>query len=1199
MKASLLALAGLAGVVSAGTGRCPRAVIGLEHMGSSLQSRAAVSLGSWSGILPLPLSPLSGAVLPTGEVLLWSGVSAGGWVDEYWTTNGNRTNYVITTLSNIEASGPITLQTTVTSEMFCPGTTNLPDGSILSVGGSGPEATVLFDIKTKTFKQAAYMNIPRGYNANVLTTGDKAFTIGGSFERKYRTFGVGYKDGELFTPSTNGVGSWVISNKGSGQIIGGVVAGQPNPDPEGIYRSDNHAWLFAYKSTAGDDMVFHAGPVVEMNTLNTVKGTLTALGNRGTDKYSMNGNAIQYAPGLMLKVGGAPYYGNSNSSVGMPSSNAAYKIDATGLPAGGTPVVTALGPMYHNRTFSQSIVMPGGQVFVVGGQTNIALFSDQYGVLTPEIWTPSTGKFNQMTPMQVARNYHSLALLQPDGRVMVAGGGAAQNGCTTPGKSPCTSNVHFNAEVFTPPYLLTGATIPVITSVSGTSTTYGKKFVLGGSMTITVTGCPTIGCSFELIRLASVTHSVQNDQLRVPLHVVSGTTTAVVTVPTASAPWVVSGYYYLFALNGIVPSVAAMVQITFLKMMGTPQSTPASDLNRAQLLAVLKEAGVKGLSKKKTIQLKAAYATYLERTAAAGDGVLTSQDTNASEAPVLSPSGVATVAGDDFPGYPSPSAKITQSVPVTEKEEHSNSSTEKENEENHTRHLSRSSSPRKSEEKTLDRSHAASHVSEQTINDIVEQTVTDQELSGLDQDHGGEDAMEVDDAVPEMAAAAEPEFVPNSIESAHISTEIKRSEFFDGDAMTIVKFLAQKDLSILEPIFQKEDINDWKVARALTVDTLRGMGVTAGTAIRFCLAVKEAFPNSVSAGLELNPRVSITVAVDNIQSLMEELGSLSLSAGDKRRRVGETAGPEANRSSTSIQGASSSSTLRRPSSVQTNTTSSQLPQRLPANKEIPLRKRVVARSAAPKPITISSDKSVKPSMPVRPISSSSASSSSDSSTGPRNPATPFKSGTSTIGSPKRVLTPKPIRFSMGPPALAAPAFLSTSLPASRLAGTKAATHNNPQQPVVTEPTLRRTASSRILKPPRTETSSSTVGPSGSVRFAPDAHAPGKGDRTTAGTIGTTTPGRVASKRGPSVGAAFGSRVPTTTTTTLKTSIGLAGAPQPRVTTTGGKVAGVATSLVKPPSTKTGPATTTGQPPATSTTGVRQTRSRAAAAAAAK
>jgi hypothetical protein len=67
--------------------------------------------------------------------------------------------------------------------------------------------------------------------------------------------------------------------------------------------------------------------------------------------------------------------------------------------------------------------------------------------------------------------------------------------------------------------------------------------------------------AFAILRLSAATHSVDNDQRRVPLQIISASQNSYdLSVP--SDPGVVSpGYYMLFAINPQgTPSVAAIIQ---------------------------------------------------------------------------------------------------------------------------------------------------------------------------------------------------------------------------------------------------------------------------------------------------------------------------------------------------------------------------------------------------------------------------------------------------------------------------------------------------------------------------------------------------------------------------------------------------------------------------------------------------------------
>jgi galactose oxidase len=235
-------------------------------------------------------------------------------------------------------------------------------------------------------------------------------------------------------------------------------------------------------------------------------------------------------------VGGAPDYENAAATTN------AHVIDIR--PA--TPTVRKVASMSYARAFHNSVVLPNGQVVVIGGQAWPVTFSDDGAVMVAELWDPATEKFSRLAAMQTPRTYHSVALLLPDGRVMSGGGGL----CGT-----CTTN-HSNVEILTPPYLLnadgTSATRPSITSAP-------TDAYLGTTITVNATASMK---SFAMVRMSSVTHSVNNEQRRVPLTFTVGTSGEYKLQIPADPGVAVPGYYMLFALNAAgVPSVAATIRV--------------------------------------------------------------------------------------------------------------------------------------------------------------------------------------------------------------------------------------------------------------------------------------------------------------------------------------------------------------------------------------------------------------------------------------------------------------------------------------------------------------------------------------------------------------------------------------------------------------------------------------------------------------
>lgn len=513
------------------------AMVGTSADVGAKQSRLAIAAPAasvWSSLIPLSMVTPSAALLPNGKVVLWSS-------SDRFTDSAPSGQTYTTLFDPATQTATETLLTQTGHDMFCTGTTNLPDGRILVNGGKDSGKTTIYDPVANSWSTGATMNITRGYNANTLTQNGDVLTLGGSWSG-----GRGNKHGERWSAASG----W--------QRLSGVpVDSALGNDPDFAFRADNHMWLFP----APNGRVLHAGPAANMNWIDTQgNGGITPAGARGDDVYSQSGNAVMYDIGKILKMGGAPAYEGRNAT------NSAYVIDVN---AGVS--VRKVTPMAYSRIFSNGVVLPNGNVLVIGGHTFGDPWSDDNSVLIPELWNPATETFTPLPPIGVPRNYHSIALLLPDARVLSAGSGLC-GGCSTN---------HPNAQILTPHYLLnddgTPATRPVINTAPA-SATHGTN--------IAVTTNSAIG-SFSLVRLGSTTHTVNNDQRRIPLQFTStGTNAYSLTIP-GNPGVVVPGYYMLFAMNAAgTPSVSKMVRISGdaapkIANPGTQTSVSGSSVNLA------------------------------------------------------------------------------------------------------------------------------------------------------------------------------------------------------------------------------------------------------------------------------------------------------------------------------------------------------------------------------------------------------------------------------------------------------------------------------------------------------------------------------------------------------------------------------------------------------------------------------------------
>ncbi len=474
--------------------------------------------GVWSAPVGFPLVPVAAAQLPNGKILTWSAY----WSDRF---TGGRGQTMTATYD--PATGVVT-QRTITQtghDMFCPGIATLPDGRILVMGGNDSAKTSIYDPKNDSWTTGPTMTTARGYQAAVTLDDGRVFTIGGSWSGGHGgQNGIPRKAGEIFSLATG----WTAL---PGADVVPMLTN--DSDPDGDYRKDNHAWLFAWSG----GKVLQAGPSKAMNWYSTTgTGAVESAGTRGDDGDAMNGNAVMYDAGKILTIGGAPSY------VGTPATASAHVVTIDGT----TVTARKVASMANTRAFHNSVALPDGKVAVFGGQNFPTAFSDNTAVFSAELWDPATEAFTTMAQATVARTYHSVALLMPDGRVFTGGGGLCGTGCV---------NNHFDGQIFTPPYLLnpdgSAAPRPVLTQAPVTA---------GNGETITV-GTDRAVTAFAIIRMGTATHSVDTDQRRLSLVPTSVSGGYRLTIP-ADAGVAVPGYWMLFALTAKgVPSIAKTIRI--------------------------------------------------------------------------------------------------------------------------------------------------------------------------------------------------------------------------------------------------------------------------------------------------------------------------------------------------------------------------------------------------------------------------------------------------------------------------------------------------------------------------------------------------------------------------------------------------------------------------------------------------------------
>ena len=476
-------------------------------------------IGKWSNPIPFNIVPVAVANLPDGRLMTWSSK----YRDFFGGGDGFTYTEIFDPFSGTDGMALGEVVTTTNHDMFCPGINNLPNGQLLVTGGSSNPKATIYDFNANTWTAIDNMNIGRGYQGSVTLSDGSAFVFGGSWSGGLAPNGE--KIAEVWRSETGwktlpGLRSDILFN-----------ANDLNFESEGVYRADNHSWLWA----APNGKVFHAGPGEDMHWLDvTDNGSFTNAGKRADDNYSMKGTTVMFDIGKILKVGGANSYAS-----GDPAKDNSFVIDINN--ESNVTVTPTLNKLSFSRTMHNSTVLPNGEVLVTGGLSAALVFTDQGARLNAEIYNPTTNQWRTVSGMQVPRTYHSVAILQADGRVFVGGGGLC-NSCSN----------HLDAEIYSPSYLFDATGNPAQRPI------INAPAVAAYNTDITVTGSNGIQ-DFSLIRMSSATHSTNNEQRRIPVSF-SGNGTYSLNIPDRNL--LPPGYYMLFALNADgVPSVAETILV--------------------------------------------------------------------------------------------------------------------------------------------------------------------------------------------------------------------------------------------------------------------------------------------------------------------------------------------------------------------------------------------------------------------------------------------------------------------------------------------------------------------------------------------------------------------------------------------------------------------------------------------------------------
>ncbi len=450
----------------------------------------ASEVGQWGPLIPLPAVAIHSALLPSGRILFWQGDFAKG---------GQQ--YVLD-----PDTGAVTQVPDAAADLFCAGQAVLADGRVLVVGGTStsggigvPDITA-FDWHDEVWETLAPMSYPRWYATGTTLADGKVLVTSGDDKGENDVVPIP----ELYTPSTN---SW-----------------------QSLTAASHSMPIYPFIYQLPDGRIAHLGGSevpTQSEVLDLSTNQWTTIDSRVID----GGSIANYAPGLFIKAGSAADDGFSGNSV-----KTVYTLDMAASGATWQPTSS----MKYARSFLNLTNLPDGTVLATGGGTDKSGFVDANAVLQAEDWNPTSGAWTTYAAMSAPRLYHSVAVLLPDGRVYVAGGGG------DPGVTDQRS-----AQIFSPPYLFKGPR-PTISSAPA-APEYGATEFVGTPDAESI-------ARVSLIRTGSVTHAFDENARATSLGFTQAAGGIDVQMPS-NRNNVPPGYYMLFIVNGEgVPSVASFVR---------------------------------------------------------------------------------------------------------------------------------------------------------------------------------------------------------------------------------------------------------------------------------------------------------------------------------------------------------------------------------------------------------------------------------------------------------------------------------------------------------------------------------------------------------------------------------------------------------------------------------------------------------------
>jgi hypothetical protein len=435
-------------------------------------------------------------------------------------------------------------------DFFCGGETFLADGKLIAVGGTqaydvdaagnpqpglgfkGRAETLAFDPAKRQWSSLAEMVDGRWY-PTPITLSDGRVLVGGGLSKH----GLPNRKVEVFTPDA-GAGSWKQV-----PILPAPVFTQL---PLYAHLLLVVGGLILFSGGRMDDFDVSLPPCLIDITKNPI-GVVPIAGLEQVDSRNQSASVL-LPPAQEQRVmilGGAPARGEKNAT---------DSVDVIDFKAGPAPAFKPAAALRLARVHANAVILPDRTVFVSGGalQREGGEAHRTTARLQSEIFDTLTGEWQLGATAQIARMYHSVALLLPDGRV-VAAGGNPEKGRQAPWMPP-DPNEELHLELYSPPYLFRGSR-PTISSAPLTWT-YGSTIDIQSPQANVIRWA-------SLIKAGATTHSFNTSQRLVDLPIQTRSAGKLSVQLTNDRNLAPPGWYMLFLTdNDRVPSVASWVKLS-------------------------------------------------------------------------------------------------------------------------------------------------------------------------------------------------------------------------------------------------------------------------------------------------------------------------------------------------------------------------------------------------------------------------------------------------------------------------------------------------------------------------------------------------------------------------------------------------------------------------------------------------------------